>query len=195
MCKCIFTAEIERVRKSNGLKGRGSTRAQKNRRKKVLFNRREVNMLHDPYFRIIREEEQFIEIKSLNTGHCWNVFKNQFEQVHKIKLYHKHKQSDSYYHEHRICRNVAEAIEQIKSHDRYVLEQEEEKKRKKESASERTTRKLKVYRTGGYSSKSVPTIMLKGQWLNELGFESGSKVRVECEGGRLIITLADEVGV
>lgn len=43
-----------------------------------MFNRREVNMLHDPYFRIIREE-YFVEIQSLNTGHCWNVFKNQFE--------------------------------------------------------------------------------------------------------------------
>ena len=26
-----------------------------------MFTRREVNMLHDPYFRVIREEEQFIE--------------------------------------------------------------------------------------------------------------------------------------
>lgn len=93
-----------------------------------MFNRKEDNLLHDPYFRIIREEEQFVEIQSLNTGHCWNVFKNQFEKIHKIKLYHKHKQSDTYYHEHRICRNVAEAIEQIKAHDEYVLALAEKKK-------------------------------------------------------------------
>ena len=157
-----------------------------------MFNRKEVNLLHDPYFRIIREEEQFVEIQSLNTGHCWNVFKNQFEKIHKIKLYHKHKQSDAYYHEHRICRNVVEAIKQIKAHDEYVLELAE-KKKSDITDLKKSIRELKVYETSGYKYKPTPTITLKGQWLNELGFESGSQVRVKCEGGRLIITLENEV--
>ena len=54
-------------------------------------------------------------------------------------------------------------------------------------------RELKVVEQSGYKYKPTPTITLKGQWLNELGFESGSQVRVKCEGGRLIITLANEV--
>ena len=34
--------------------------------------------------------------------------------------------------------------------------------------------------------------MLKGQWLNELGFGYGTPICVECSGGKLVITRADE---
>lgn len=54
-------------------------------------------------------------------------------------------------------------------------------------------RELKVVEQSGYHYKPTPTITLKGQWLKELGFETGSQVRVKCEGGRLIITLKDQI--
>ena len=54
----------------------GANPCAKAKEEKSLFNRREVNMLHDPCSGVIREEEQFVEIQSLNTGHCWNIFKN-----------------------------------------------------------------------------------------------------------------------
>ncbi len=53
-------------------------------------------------------------------------------------------------------------------------------------------RDLKVVGQSGYKYKETPTITLKGQWLEELGFEVGEHVTVKCEGGRLIITLSDE---
>lgn len=40
--------------------------------------------------------------------------------------------------------------------------------------------------------KKVPQIRLQGQWLEELGFESGTAINVECLGGKLVITLKDE---
>lgn len=49
-------------------------------------------------------------------------------------------------------------------------------------------RNMKVYGMSGYNYKSTPTIMLKGQWLKELGFEIGGYVTVSCESGRLVIT-------
>ena len=49
-------------------------------------------------------------------------------------------------------------------------------------------RRLKVYETSGPKYKPTPTIMLKGEWLKELGFDCG-----ECQGGKLIITKTDEV--
>ncbi len=52
-------------------------------------------------------------------------------------------------------------------------------------------RKMKVYEQSGYRYKSTPTIMLKGQWLKELGFESGDKIQVKCEEEKLIITKAE----
>lgn len=49
-------------------------------------------------------------------------------------------------------------------------------------------RSVKVYGQSGYKYKETPTIMLKGQWLKELGFDIGDYVSVSCENGKLIIT-------
>ncbi|MBS6261669.1 MAG: type I toxin-antitoxin system SymE family toxin [Clostridium sp.] len=49
-------------------------------------------------------------------------------------------------------------------------------------------RNMKIYGMSGYNYKSTPTIILKGQWLKELGFEIGGYVTVSCENGRLVIT-------
>ena len=54
-------------------------------------------------------------------------------------------------------------------------------------------RKMKVYAQSGYKYKDTATIILKGDWLEDCGFEPGTPIRVECEGGRLIITRQDEV--
>ena len=52
----------------------------------------------------------------------------------------------------------------------------------------KNTRSIKVYGMSGYKYKTTPTIMLKGQWLAELGFEIGDYISVSCEDGRIIIT-------
>lgn len=54
-------------------------------------------------------------------------------------------------------------------------------------------RKMKVYAQSGYQYKYTPTIILKGDWLKNCGFEPGTPIRVECEGGRLVITKWDEI--
>ena len=155
-----------------------------------MFTRKELSYLRDPYFRIIREEDQYIEVQSCNTGHCWTVFKNQFEAQYKVTLYHKHKFKDPYYHKHRQCRTVINAIEQIKSHDEYVLEQEALKKERESKATEHAARHLKVHQSSGYKYKPTPEIVLKGDWLNAWGFESGAEVDVVCQGdGKLTITM------
>lgn len=50
------------------------------------------------------------------------------------------------------------------------------------------TRSIKVISQSGRNYKPTPTILLKGQWLEELGFGIGDQVKVECEGGRLVIS-------
>ncbi|WP_312242165.1 SymE family type I addiction module toxin [Pantoea sp.] len=37
-----------------------------------------------------------------------------------------------------------------------------------------------------------PAITLKGHWMTALGFETGQKIEVICEQGKLIIRLAEE---
>lgn len=41
-------------------------------------------------------------------------------------------------------------------------------------------RNMNIYGMSGYNYKSTPTIILKGQWLKELGFEIGGYVTVSC---------------
>ena len=53
-------------------------------------------------------------------------------------------------------------------------------------------RKMKVYAQSGYHYKDTATIILKGAQLETLGFEPGTPINVECDGGRLVITRADE---
>lgn len=36
-------------------------------------------------------------------------------------------------------------------------------------------------------AREVPFLRMRGQWLEELGFERGGKVRVKAEPGRLVI--------
>lgn len=49
-------------------------------------------------------------------------------------------------------------------------------------------RRMKVYGQSGYHYKETPAIVLKGKWLQELGFEIGDFISVSCENGKLIIT-------
>lgn len=66
---------------------------------------------------------------------------------------------------------------------------------------DKNTRNLKVcYRSEnrqgqGYHGSyyvAVPSINLKGKWLERLGFEINTPIAVECSDGRLIITRRDE---
>lgn len=49
-------------------------------------------------------------------------------------------------------------------------------------------RSIKVISQIGHNYKATPTIMLKGQWLKELGFDIGDYVSITCENGKLVIT-------
>ena len=53
----------------------------------------------------------------------------------------------------------------------------------------KTERELKVYGHKNSWYEEPPTIMMKGKWLQEYGFEVGQKYHVQCEQGRLILTL------
>ena len=57
-------------------------------------------------------------------------------------------------------------------------------------------RNLKVYSsTTGYKRKETPMIMLKGAWLQELGFDSDTPISVKCEDGKITITPREPVKV
>lgn len=49
-------------------------------------------------------------------------------------------------------------------------------------------RNMKIHETSGYNYKATPAIVLKGQWLRELGFDIGGYISVSGENGRIVIT-------
>ena len=48
-------------------------------------------------------------------------------------------------------------------------------------------RSIKIYGQSGYKYQETATIMLKGKWLEELGFKIGDYISVTCEDGKIII--------
>ena len=87
----------------------------------MRFKKSELLLLTNSYFKVLRIEENFVSVQSKNTGHCWMVFKKTYEKDKPVVLHHKHKITDEWYHEHKRGWTVAEMIEEIKSHDEYVL--------------------------------------------------------------------------
>lgn len=54
----------------------------------------------------------------------------------------------------------------------------------------RDKRELKVYGQSGYKYRDTPTIMLKGKWLEEAGFDIDQPISVKVEHEMLTITLS-----
>lgn len=50
-------------------------------------------------------------------------------------------------------------------------------------------RVLKVYGMSGYNYKDTPTIVMKGKWLEELGFKVGQYYNADCQNGKISITI------
>jgi len=88
-----------------------------------LFSKSELKLFGDGYFAIIRVEEKYVEVMSLNTKHCWIVFKKELESEKPIILYHKHTKDTEYYHNHWQTGTVKNAVNSIKNHDDYVVRQ------------------------------------------------------------------------
>mgnify|MGYP005796193443 CR=1 FL=1 len=76
----------------------------------------------DPHFNVMRITPDFIEFRSVNTGHYWTIKKRYFQNGCIYRLYHKHSCETEYYHLHKDnCYNVKSVINLIKNHDTWVL--------------------------------------------------------------------------
>lgn len=53
--------------------------------------------------------------------------------------------------------------------------------------ADKKVRNLKVYGYPGRWHSDPPFIMLKGQWLQKLGFDCGDQIEVECKNEELRI--------
>ena len=95
-----------------------------------MFTNKDLRLIeNDNYFKRLRKTEDFVEIQSRNTGHCWIIQKNKITGELPIRLHHKHRITDQYYHMHRKESCVRSAVKQIQSHDIYVLNMKKGKDR------------------------------------------------------------------
>ncbi len=63
----------------------------------VMFARKKCRPLSVPYFRCIRQTDNFYEIQSQNTGRFRIIQKLQIVQQNSIIIYHKHTKKTPYY--------------------------------------------------------------------------------------------------
>ena len=47
---------------------------------------------------------------------------------------------------------------------------------------------MKIYSQSGYNYRKTPTIILRGNWLTDMGFQIGNYISVSCDDGKLVIT-------
>ncbi len=85
-----------------------------------MFTQPEYRLLSTLYFQTLRIVPGYVELKSVCTGHCWAIHKISGSPK-PVNLYHKHSESDRYYHFQNKCHTIKEAILEIKQHDNYFL--------------------------------------------------------------------------
>ena len=95
-----------------------------------MILKKELNFINGNYFHVIRITDDYVEVMSKNTGHCWIIKQCLLGSDYPYLLYHKHKISTPYYHKHQKVYTFLRAIQAIKSHDKFVISSEKQKTNK-----------------------------------------------------------------
>ena len=84
-----------------------------------MLTKKDLLLISPNYFVILKQTNYYVELLSKSTGHCWSIYKHGSPDKYPVWIYHKHNQTDQYYHLHRKKRSVEAAIKEIESHDKY----------------------------------------------------------------------------
>lgn len=85
-----------------------------------MFELKDIQKIDDSYFNVIRISEYDIEIQSENTGHVWLLHSTENDDKGDCIIFHKHNIKHRY-HRHGTAGNMAIAVRNIKSHDKWQL--------------------------------------------------------------------------
>lgn len=86
-----------------------------------MLTKKDLQLVSQKYFVILKQTKYYIEILSKCTGHCWIIYKHGSPDKYPVWIYHKHKQTDQHYHLHRRKGSVETAVKEIVQHDKYYL--------------------------------------------------------------------------
>ena len=83
-----------------------------------MFTSKDLRSLDRKYFTVTQANYCAVTIISKNTNHLWHLEHTGFG----VKIWHSHKPHDrSGFHYHGRARTLGDAIEQIRSHDRWQM--------------------------------------------------------------------------
>lgn len=92
------------------------------------FNKRDIALISEEYFEIMKIAPCYIELQSKCTGHCWIINKMGYSDKFPYWLYHKHKKEEQCYHLQRKKGSIKYAIKELKEHDLYQRSGRKERK-------------------------------------------------------------------
>lgn len=85
-----------------------------------MFNSQELSLLKSPYFSDFNYQSEAIEVRSINTGHWWQLLRMDMPRATMIVIRHRYPGIKKY---HLQCHvhTFNKAIKLIKDHDAYIL--------------------------------------------------------------------------
>lgn len=85
-----------------------------------MFDKSQIEKIMDEYFNIIMIDKCDITVQSRNTGHYWYLHCPEYPLKSSCVIFHKHRYSQPY-HKHKIVNSLCQAVQSIKSHDKWQL--------------------------------------------------------------------------
>lgn len=89
-------------------------------RRLPMFSNDDLKCLDPEYFIIIVADAYDVTIMSRNTGHYWYIHSTDRSGDCSCVIFHKHKFSHPYHH-HGSSNGLKQAIQSIRSHDRWQI--------------------------------------------------------------------------
>lgn len=84
-----------------------------------MITKSDFSLFETGYFVPLRFCDSYIELQSINTGHCWIVQKLRNRKG--VMLHTKDDLYSTVYREHRYCCSIQDALDEIKRQDEYIL--------------------------------------------------------------------------
>lgn len=74
-----------------------------------MFTGREYQSIDRRYFRILDREENVIVLMSINTGHCWHLYR-PYNNRSDVIIFHRHENQTEYHRHGKVVSSIEKAI-------------------------------------------------------------------------------------
>lgn len=75
-----------------------------------MFTGEDYQSIDRSYFRILDREESVIVLMSLNTGHCWHLYR-PYDNRSDVIIWHRHENQTEYHRQGKPVHSIKEAMQ------------------------------------------------------------------------------------